>query len=213
MDMNLNILQQDGFIMSPKEIFEEKGCFFVENLIDEGTINIVSRYFENKIRRGEWTQDGREDGDPTSKFSYYADPLIEILLLESLPAVEEVTGKELLPTYSYSRIYQANESLRPHVDRPSCEVSVTVNVATKGEFSPIHMQYEDNPAEKFILKPGDAIVYKGCEALHWRNKLNDDQLNVQFMLHYVDKNGPYSEFVRDLRSNYGFNMVGKTVRR
>jgi hypothetical protein len=119
--------------------------------------------------------------------------------------VEEVSEKELLPTYSYARIYQSGEQLKPHVDRPACEVSVTVNVATKGEFSPIYIQYGNNEVCKFVLEPGDAVVYKGCEAVHWRKPLVEDQLNVQFMLHYVDKNGPYAEHVKDKRPSYGMS--------
>lgn len=190
--------------MSDAEHFEKHGCVLVKNLIDEQTIAVVSQYFENKIRRGEWKEIVK-DGDPTSKYAYYADPLVEVLLLESKNAIEEAIGKELLPTYSYSRIYQPGEELKPHVDRPACEVSVTVNVATKGEFSPIYTKYGKNEPEKHILNPGDAVIYLGCDVLHWREPLKEDQLNVQFMLHYVDKHGSNAAYIKDKRMNYGFN--------
>jgi alkylated DNA repair dioxygenase AlkB len=184
--------------------FEEQGCVLVENFIDQQTISIVSQYLENKIKRGEWVE-RQEDGMVTTKLFYYADPLIEILLQVSKEAVEKICGKELIPTYSYARIYQPGERLLPHVDRPSCEVSVTVNVATKGEFSPIYTQYGNNDPEKHLLNPGDAVVYKGCEAMHWRRPLQENQLNVQFMLHYVDRNGPNAGFAKDKRAAYGMN--------
>lgn len=190
--------------MIDAERFEKHGCVLVKNFVDEQTIAVVSQYFENRIRRGEW-EEVFEKGDPTSRFAYYADPLIEVLLLASKEAVEDATGKELLPTYSYSRIYQAGEQLKPHVDRPSCEISVTVNVATKGEFSPIYTQYGQNDPEKHVLSPGDAVVYLGCDVMHWRQPLKDGQLNVQFMLHYVDKHGPHAEYAKDKRHNYGFD--------
>lgn len=189
--------------MTDAEHFEKHGCVLVKNFIDAQTIAVVSQYFENKIRRGEW-KEFIGKGDPISRFSYYADPLVEVLLLASKEAVEDATGKELLPTYSYSRIYQAGEQLNPHVDRPSCEISVTVNVATKGEFSPIYTQYGQNDPEKHVLSPGDAVVYLGCDVMHWRQPLKDGQLNVQFMLHYVDKHGPHAEYAKDKRHNYGF---------
>lgn len=190
--------------MSNAENFEKYGCVKVDGFVDQQTISIVSRYLENKIRRKEW-KEIIDKYDDASKFAYYADPLIEILLQESLPAVEETTGKELIPTYSYARVYQAGEQLKPHIDRPSCEISVTVNVATKGEFSPIYMQYAGHEPQNYILNPGDAVIYKGCEARHWRNPLKDGQLNVQFMLHYVDKNGPHSNRAKDRRPDYGFD--------
>jgi hypothetical protein len=188
--------------MNNSQTFEEKGGVKIENFIDPQTIAVVSRYFENKIRRGDW-KEANEGPQAASKYFYYADPLIEVLLESSLEAVQEVVGKELIPTYSYSRIYQPGEKLAPHLDRPACEISVTINVATKGSFSPIYMQYADNDPQEYTLNPGDAVIYKGCEATHWRKTLKNDQLNVQFMLHYVSKNGPYAEYAKDKRPAYG----------
>lgn len=195
--------------MTDAERFEKHGCVLVKNFIDEQTIAVVSQYFENKIRRGEWIEVA-DKGDPTSRFAYYADPLIEVLLQASKEAVEDATGKGLEPTYSYSRIYQAGEKLSPHVDRPACEISVTVNVATKGEFSPVYTQYGQNDPEKHVLNPGDAVIYMGCDVMHWRQPLREGQLNVQFMLHYVDKNGPYAEYAKDKRPAYGFNSSNRS---
>jgi len=190
--------------MTDAEHFEKHGCVLVRNFIDEQTIAVVSRYFENKIRRGEWKEAAKE-GDPTSRYAYYADPLIEVLLEASKESVEDATGRELIPTYSYSRIYQPGEKLKQHVDRPACEVSVTINVATKGEFSPVYTQYGQNDPEKHVLNPGDAVIYLGCDVTHWRQPLKDGQLNVQFMLHYVDKNGPNADHAKDKRPAYGYD--------
>jgi hypothetical protein len=195
--------------MTDAEHFEKHGCVLVKNFVDEQTIAVVSQYFENKIRRGEWVQTTK-NGDPTSRYAYYSDPLIEVLLQASKEAVEYATGKELIPTYSYSRVYQPGESLKPHVDRPACEISVTVNVATKGDISPVYTQYGQNDPEKHVLNPGDAVVYMGCDVMHWRQPLKDGQLNVQFMLHYVDKNGPNAEYAKDKRVDYGFNSDARS---
>jgi hypothetical protein len=195
--------------MTDAERFEKHGCVLVKNFIDEQTIAVVSQYFENKIRRGEWVEISKK-GDPTSRFAYYADPLIEVLLQASKETVEDATGKSLIPTYSYSRIYQTGESLFPHIDRPACEISVTVNVATKGEFSPIYTQYGQNDPEKHTLNPGDAVIYMGCDVMHWRQPLGEGQLNVQFMLHYVDKEGPNAEHAKDKRPAYGFDSSARS---
>lgn len=195
--------------MNSAEIFEQNGCVRVNELFDTPTISLISEYFQNKLKRGEW-QPGDEGVRKSSALFYYSEPLIEILLLKAKDAIEAVTGRELLPTYSYSRVYQPGESLKPHTDRPACEISVTVNVASMGEPSPIYMQYQHNFPEQHILNPGDAIVYKGCEALHWREPLKDGQVNVQFMLHYVDKNGPNAEFVMDKRPDYGLPVTTRS---
>ena len=183
------------------EQFERFGCVLVQDFLDSVTTQTISIYLENKLRRQEWQA---KPEDPTTELAYYADPLIETVLLSSLSLVSEVCGKELYPTYSYMRVYQPGEELEPHVDRSSCEISVTVNVASKGRPSPIWMHYKDNEPHSYTLNPGDAVVYKGCEAKHWRNTFKRDQINVQFMLHYVDVAGPYADMRFDARSGLGF---------
>lgn len=182
--------------------FNNAGYVVVRNFVDETTIQTISRYMENKIVRGEW---GPDYSEPVTRYSYYADPLIEVMLRNSTSEVEKMVGEELFPTYSYSRIYLEGEELEKHVDRPSCEVSVTINVAFTGENSPIYMKYPGRDANKYYLNPGDAVIYQGCVVEHWRDKLEKNQMNVQFMLHYVKKNGPNSGFALDRREKLGQN--------
>jgi len=187
--------------------FKDFGYVQVPEFIDKQSINTISQYFENKIKRGEWLSKETIAAGDASKFSYYADPLIETILKEYLPVVEEYTRLTLEPTYSFSRVYQEGEELQPHTDRPSCEISVTVNVACNGEPWPIWMQYENNDPAKLILSAGDAVIYKGCETMHWRRKLLEDQVNVQFMLHYVNKNGPHAEYKFDRRESLALDSL------
>lgn len=195
--------------MTDAELFHKNGCVRIENFFDPQIIFVVSNYLENKIKCGEWKNNYDNEPDKTSAYAYYADPLIEVLLLEAKKSVEIAVNKELLPTYSFVRIYQPGESLPAHIDRPSCEVTVTVNVANKGGISPIYTKYKDADPEKHLLNPGDAVVYKGCEATHWRKPLETNQLNVQFMLHYVDKNGPNAGYAKDNRPAYGMHKSSR----
>ena len=194
--------------MSSAESFETNGYVQVKEFLDAQTMPVVSQYLENRIRRGEWVS-GCEGPSSQTKMFCYADPLIEALLLAYKDTVEQIVGKELEPTYSYTRIYQPGEELLPHTDRPACEISVTVNVAHKGPASPIYMQYKDKTTGAYALNAGDAVIYKGCEVTHWRTPLTEEQLNVQFMLHYVDKNGPNMSHAKDKRPAYGFRSNEK----
>jgi len=197
--------------MTNAEMFEKFGCVRLNGFLDPLTLATISQYFENKILRGDWKEETEGD-EPITKLFCYADPLIEVVLKTSQSTVEEAVGKELLPTYSYSRIYQPTEELKPHVDRPSCEYSVTVSIANKGGISPIYTQYKDDAAEKHVLSPGDAVIYKGCEAKHWRKPMEAGQLIVQFMLHYVDKNGPHAGYCFDTRPSLGVASSTRTRR-
>jgi hypothetical protein len=192
--------------MNNYDYFEQNGCTRINNFIDSQTISVVHHYLENRVKRGEWKEiDHRFD--TATKFFYYADPLIEVLLESSCGAIEEATNKKLIPTYSYVRAYKPGEKLISHVDREACEVTATINVVSNGGISPIYTQYKDNVPEEHFLNPGDAVIYKGCEVKHWRNPLTENQMTLQFMLHYVDKNGPYAEFAYDSRVACGLAPV------
>ena len=107
------------------------------------------------------------------------------------------TGLELLPTYAFWRMYTLNADLKKHKDRPSCEISVTIMIGSDGTIWPIYMD-----GAELNLGPGDAAIYLGCEIEHWREEFKGDW-QAQTFLHYVDKNGPNKEWVKDKRLMYG----------
>jgi hypothetical protein len=131
-------------------------------------------------------------------------------LQTSKDAIKNIIKKEIVPTYSFSRIYQSGEQLTPHVDRPQCEISATINVANSGTPSPIYTKYKNKKAEKHNLVPGDALIYMGCDVTHWRQPLKNEQLTVQFMLHYVKKYGPNAKYLMDKRPALGFDSIARS---
>ena len=72
---------------------------------------------------GTWT-----DKQVPNTYSHCADMVMETLMMKVLPRMEKETGLQLIPTYSYARIYKKGDILRRHKDRPSCEISTTVNL-------------------------------------------------------------------------------------
>ena len=132
----------------------------------------------------------------------YADPLMESLATVS--KMEKITGLELLPTYTYFRLYKPGAILPAHIDRPSCEISVTVCLGWdyKGAANdyrwPIYIE-----GTRVNLDIGDAMVYKGMDVEHWRDEFvaEEDSWHAQAFLHYVDKNGPYAEHIWDRIEN------------
>lgn len=184
--------------------FQSVGFVKVEEFFDLPTISLVSEYFENKLARGEI--DIVPPKDPvfdSTAIGYYADPLAEVLLKKATSFVSETVGEKVVPTYSFFRVYTSGEQLARHTDRESCEVSVTINIALMGEKNKIYMHAPNGEEASFLLSPGDAVVYKGCEVEHWREPLKEGQLVVQFMLHYVKEKGNYASFIFDKRPRLG----------
>lgn len=189
-------------------LFDEQSYVVVRGFLDDREVNLFSRYMEYALNAGLYTEVERSEAliprDFPSRFSRYADPLMEATLTASCEAFSGLVGKALTPTYSYSRVYVKGDELVAHVDRPACEYSVTVNVAYQGEKPwPIWMKAPDKEPVSLVLYPGDAVVYKGCEVEHWRLPMTECDVNAQFMLHYVDRDGPNASYALDRRASFG----------
>jgi len=150
---------------------------------------------------GTWT-----DKQVPNTYSHYADMVMETLMMKVLPRMEKETGLQLIPTYSYARIYKKGDILRRHKDRPSCEISTTVNLG--GDPWPIFIdgtgsnnvidEYKNimkpnaPQGTKVLLEVGDMLVYSGCELEHWREPFEGDVCG-QVFLHYNHVNGPFAD--------------------
>lgn len=142
----------------------------------------------------------------------YADSIGEVLLGQLHPAVERITALELWPTYSYLRIYCKGSTLPRHVDRPSCEISVTLTLGGDApSVWPIWLE-ADGRAGAVTLTPGDAMVYRGAVIPHWRERF-DGRFWVQVFLHYVRRDGEFADCRFDGRERLGPVTPGNDERR
>ena len=148
-----------------------------------------------------------KDAQVPGVYSHYADPVMETLLMKVLPVMKEQTGLDLIPTYSYTRVYTKGSILWRHKDRPSCEISTTLNLGgdhewpiyinpkqeegghneTTGEYMP-----SKSKGVKVNLKPGDMLVYRGDLLEHWREPYTGNYC-AQVFLHYNDVKTPGAE--------------------
>ena len=123
-------------------------------------------------------------------FSCYSDIAMETLMFKCQPVMEKITGLKLTPAYTYARIYKKGDVLKRHKDRFSCEISTTMNLA--GDPWAIYLEPSGKEGLKGIkveLKPGDMLVYSGCELEHWRNKFKGKE-HIQAFLHYNNRQTP-----------------------
>jgi hypothetical protein len=182
------------------EIFQQKGYVLVKNFIPKETANYLFEYIRftshAMVLSGKQTANGDEQV-PGSFGVRHGDMAFDSLMRMMKPKMEECTGLELYPTYTYARLYRPGNELKKHTDRPSCEVSITLKLSDTGQYNwPIWMV--DAPYE---LEDGDGVIYRGCDLEHWRDICGgppEYRLGQVFM-HYVDKNGPYPEYRYDKR--------------
>ena len=137
-------------------------------------------------------------------YSSYSDIAMETLLLKCQPIMEKTTKLKLYPSYTYARIYKKGDVLDRHKDRFSCEVSTTMNLG--GDDWTIYLEpsgKEGLKGKAINLRPGDMLVYSGCELEHWREKFKGTDC-AQVFLHYNDVKTPGSkENMFDKRPHLG----------
>jgi predicted 2-oxoglutarate/Fe(II)-dependent dioxygenase YbiX len=132
--------------------------------------------------------------------------VFDSLLVQLLPHFETASGKRLLPTYSYARLYAPGDELKNHTDRESCEISATVTLGFEGDVWPIYMgdSIEKDNASEIRMEVGDAVLYRGMDKHHWREVYTEGKWQAQVFLHYVDADGPHKEWKFDKRP--GLNL-------
>ncbi|MEZ5960812.1 MAG: hypothetical protein R3C30_10375 [Hyphomonadaceae bacterium] len=135
------------------------------------------------------------------------------------PTMSQLTGRELLPTYSYFRIYREGDLCWVHSDRYACEHSLSLTLAYSDEkpwsfeigrerlvdkVRPVETTFQDDPYNAVEMSVGDAILYQGVTYRHGRVTPNPNRWSAHMFLHWVDSNGPYKQCAFD-----GKAMPGK----
>ena len=123
--------------------------------------------------------------------------------------IEELFGFRLVPTYSYGRTYDRHARLLSHTDRPSCEISVTLNICGDAKW-PIKLKDLSNKKREVVTPVGHGVAYQGTIVPHWRSPLRTHKNDrfMQLFLHYVRKNGPYADYAYD-RNQKCYNLLNQ----
>ena len=146
------------------------------------------------------------DSQVPGSYAKYADRFMETLLIKTIDVMQKKTGLKLVPTYSYTRLYRTGNILNRHKDRPSCEISTTLCLG--GDHWPIYLDPTgaDNVIDEHKsiikpgapvgvevnLKPGDMLIYSGCDLEHWRKPF-EGKLCGQVFLHYNHADGQFAK--------------------
>lgn len=112
--------------------------------------------------------------------------------------IETVVGEKLLPTYCFITAYTNNSYMSSHKDRPACEISVSINLASTFDWG-LYITDLQGSTTKVITNVGDGVIYLGPQVEHWRDLLitNKPEFYIQTFLHYVKANGKYAKYEND----------------
>ena len=171
------------------ELLHENGYVVLRSLITQADADQLTK----KLR--EYIEQTNAQPDPLCPKSQAAHgmPASDELLEMLTPAISKASGKNLIPTYSYARMYVNGETLPKHTDRPACQYSVTLCLGMDGAPWPIFMsKTEEEAGGSVSLNVGDGVLYLGMDMHHWREPFKG-QWQAQVFLHWVDADGPHAD--------------------
>jgi hypothetical protein len=119
--------------------------------------------------------------------------------------VAERLQADLLPSFSFFRLYFDGDICRVHSDRPACEVSVSLALAYSDDRpwglsiastpSPdgaaVSDDFGDEHYRTFTPNPGDGVLYEGSRYRHGRPTPNPNRWSAHVFLHWVSRGGPH----------------------
>jgi len=185
-----------------KNMFKENGYVYLKDFLDEQNCAELTQILKQAVKDGLTEKDSQ---CPKSQ-AVHGHTTFDKLLEDLLPNFETASGLKLLPTYSYARLYAPGEELVKHTDRPACEISATITLGFEGNVWSIYMD-----GNKVDMKVGDAVLYRGQEVEHWREKYTEGQWQAQVFLHYVDANGIHKNEKYDGRDNLGIPKLSNNT--
>ena len=202
---------KNNYIVIKKAISEELASFCYDYL--KLKRNVFNTIFNSNIKdqilfSDMWGTYG--DSQIPNTYSHYSDLVMETLLMKLQNLMNKKTKLNLVPTYSYTRIYKKGDELKRHKDRLSCEISTTLFLG--GDEWPIYLESSgklNKKGTKVDLKKGDMLIYKGCIVEHWREKFKGNEC-AQVFLHYNSEINKENKF--DGRPHLGLPSVFKNAK-
>ena len=184
-------------------LFDQKGFEIVTEFIPSFFSTYLRNYFTLKVQN----EGLRGDKQAPNSHCVYGDPAFDMVMVMLAQSVSDIVGKELIPQYTYARIYKNGSFLERHFDRPECEYSVTLSLG--GEYDkqwPIWIQDYSGNDNCVSLDEGDVMVYCGSKLDHWREKF-EGNTQYQLFMHYVDAEGKFKNRIYDGRPNLGLRLL------
>jgi predicted 2-oxoglutarate/Fe(II)-dependent dioxygenase YbiX len=201
--------------------FEVNKYVHLPEFLDKENCEQLVTELQKLIADGKTTKDTQ---CPLSQ-AVHGAPVFDSLLEQLVPHFEQASGKRLLPTYAYARLYAPGDELKIHTDRPACEISATLTLGFEGDVWPIYVgdyvevgqgrevTIEDGSIKHLTnereikMGVGDAVLYRGMDKVHWRETYKEGKWQAQVFLHYVDADGRHAGEKYDKRPKLSHHLA------
>ncbi len=172
-----------------------RGFMALHDLLPPMFVAALRRYFRTLVDEGHLPfGDGQ-----SSRYFRHDEPLAVWLHRRLAPLVGRAIAHPVKPSYSYLVSYRAGAVLDRHNDRLQCEYTLSLSIdatpdATREQAWPLCLEPGPNRVARVLLAPGDGLLFRGRELVHFRDELGPGRTATSLLLHFVheDFDGPLS---------------------
>lgn len=155
-------------------------------LIHPYHIGALRRHYRCLLRHEAFTSG---DNQSARRAVYHNEPVARFFLEQLAPAVSQIAGEAVKPSYAYVVAYRSGAELASHVDREQCEYTITLAVDQTPEPSlefawPLYLETKQGRITVFQAI-GDALLFRGRQLPHGRDRLADGCTSTSILFHYV----------------------------
>ncbi|HKQ79954.1 MAG TPA: sulfotransferase [Blastocatellia bacterium] len=145
----------------------------------------LGRYYGALINCGQWSL-----GDEQVRFrhGWHNEPVCRYFHYQLTGLVSRVANEPVKPSYAYTSAYQEGARLKPHVDRKQCVFTLSLFVehsdTPSAERWPLWFHAHDGKVA-VTQASGDAVLFRGCDLPHWRDRPPKGAASTTLLFHYV----------------------------
>jgi hypothetical protein len=167
-----------------KKQLAENGYYIFRDLFSHPVATAIDDYFAQLFKYGY-----HEDSDeyvPTRQ-SIYREPIAELYHALITPLTSHILNETVINAHSFLASYKADSMLEKHTDRSQCQWNWSIQLGSKskaGKPWPIYIEHEGKTHEA-LLGFGDALLFRGQDNPHWRDKLQNSERETVLLTHFV----------------------------
>jgi hypothetical protein len=165
-----------------------QGYVPVSGLIHPFHVGALRRYYRYRTRNGYFLVG---DEQVRRRFAAHNEAVARFVHRQLTHAISDISGAVLKPSYAYFVSYLSGANLEEHVDREQCDYSITTCIDASPEprgASPWPIKLGvDGESISVYQRLGDALLYRGCNIPHSRERLPNGFTSTSLLLHYVDE--------------------------
>jgi hypothetical protein len=156
-----------------------------ENEIKKAWLNMISQEMIEAMANNGLSFEGGNDHYGNSYGQggmVQGDRLLEYFT----PIIEKDFGCKIAKENSYSRIYFNGSTLKPHIDRPGLDITLSLCAYSDIETEWPLCVHDGQQVHILATPPGTAAAMLGTKHVHWRDPLvcRDDQKVIQVFCHW-----------------------------